>query len=96
MYFVVDIQSKLCVISENDKNPRLTKLAATINKSFAEKGPDSRGIVFVTTRASTIALHDWMKEDETLQSYQPERFTGAGASEDIGGMLKTRETKNFH
>ena len=68
-------------------NPKLVRLRQVLTKAFQEKGPTSRAIVFVKTRASSIALKDWMRDTDDMKILQPERFTGAGAREEEGGGL---------
>ncbi|CAH1791869.1 unnamed protein product, partial [Owenia fusiformis] len=73
-------------------NPKLEQVKSILLGAFQEKGDSSRGILFVKTRASTIALYDWITEDEDFGTLDPplnpRRFTGAGAREEEGGLTQ--------
>ncbi|XP_066278582.1 antiviral innate immune response receptor RIG-I-like [Branchiostoma lanceolatum] len=71
-------------------NPKLDQLKYLILQAYAEK-PDSRCLLFCKTRALTIALLTWMKEDPDLRKHNPGRLVGAGASESTGGMTQNQQ-----
>ncbi|CAH1258806.1 DDX58 [Branchiostoma lanceolatum] len=73
-------------------NPKLDQLKYLILKAYEEKS-DSRCLLFCKTRALTIALLTWMKEDPALCKLNPGRLVGAGASESTGGMTQNQQVE---
>ncbi|XP_067656529.1 ATP-dependent RNA helicase DHX58-like isoform X2 [Haliotis asinina] len=77
-----------------NENPRLNQLA-DILVGLMEDAPDFRAIIFAQTRATCKALADWLNNDvhvpDVLKDLNASFFTGAHASEQIGGMTQTQQ-----
>lgn len=73
---------------KDTENPNLARLKETLSTYLIKKGKESRGIIFVRTRALTEALVSWLNtcSDSELRNLNATVFTGTAASVDEGGM----------
>lgn len=85
--FVTPDLAKLVSRRQGEDNPNLSALADVLSTEIVEKGKDSRGIIFVRTRALAEALKMWLSRCgiKSLQDLNAQVFTGTNASEDEGG-----------
>ncbi|CAK8691238.1 unnamed protein product [Clavelina lepadiformis] len=66
-------------------NPNLAKIKNCILEKFAEV-PDSRIMLMTQMKIYVYALKDWMNDDDKLEAYQPEVFTGLRTSAGVKGL----------
>ncbi|XP_059172480.1 antiviral innate immune response receptor RIG-I-like [Physella acuta] len=85
--------AKLVSRRQGEDNPNLSALAGVLSTEIVEKGKDSRGIIFVRTRALAEALKMWLSRCgiKSLQDLNAQVFTGTNASEEEGGMSQTQQ-----
>ncbi|XP_055865717.1 antiviral innate immune response receptor RIG-I-like [Biomphalaria glabrata] len=67
----------------NEENLNLINLKKALVDCMTE---ESRGIIFVRTRALAYALKKWLNEQKELHAYKAMVFTGSSAPPDKGGM----------
>ncbi|BFY98465.1 hypothetical protein BsWGS_01505 [Bradybaena similaris] len=84
---------KLMTNRKDIENPNLTRLKDTLFTYLIEKGKESRGIIFVRTRALTEALASWLNtcSESKLRDLKATVFTGTAASVDEGGMTTAEQ-----
>ena len=65
-------------------NPKLQMFSNYLLELY-QSNPESKVIVFTTTRFHTLALTEWLKQNKTLGRYvKPGRLVGAHSSDDTG------------
>ncbi|XP_055865688.1 interferon-induced helicase C domain-containing protein 1-like isoform X1 [Biomphalaria glabrata] len=74
-------------------NPNLSTLAKILLINIVKKGSDSRGIIFVRTRALAEALSSWLKRCgiPELEELNASVFTGTNAKAEEGGMSQVQQ-----
>ncbi|CAL1540807.1 unnamed protein product [Lymnaea stagnalis] len=77
----------------SDENPNLIILAETLVDNLVKKGKESRGIIFVKTRALAEALASWLNRCgfSLLEKLNAHIFTGTNAKEEEGGMSSVKQ-----
>ncbi|KAH9492742.1 Antiviral innate immune response receptor RIG-I [Bulinus truncatus] len=76
-------------------NDNLNKLAEVVMRHLVrnENADQSRGIIFVKTRALADSIKSWLNRSENtdLKNLNAEVFTGANVSEELGGTSQNRQ-----
>ncbi|KAH9492773.1 Antiviral innate immune response receptor RIG-I [Bulinus truncatus] len=77
----------------DEDNENLGVLAQILDENIVQKGKDSRGIIFVRTRALAEALSSWLNRCgiQELEDLNASVFTGTNAKEEEGGMSQAQQ-----
>ncbi|XP_055865361.1 antiviral innate immune response receptor RIG-I-like isoform X2 [Biomphalaria glabrata] len=86
-----DLKQLILNSGEGD-NPNLKVLADVLMKNLVKKD-ESRGIIFVKTRALAESIKAWFNRsrNSNLKTLNAEIFTGANVSEEQGGMSQNKQ-----
>ncbi|XP_029471605.1 LOW QUALITY PROTEIN: probable ATP-dependent RNA helicase DDX58 [Rhinatrema bivittatum] len=82
-----DKQQELYEISndESNENPKLDDLSFILDEEY-HMNPQTRTLLFVKTRALTIALKNWIEESSQLSFLKPDVLIGRGKRDQSTGM----------
>ncbi|KAH9492755.1 hypothetical protein Btru_026246 [Bulinus truncatus] len=93
--FYVFFESLLQLVKRRyvEDNENLETLAQILDVNIVQKGKDSRGIIFVRTRALAEALSSWLNRCgiKELEDFNASIFTGTNAKEEEGGMSQAQQ-----